>query len=529
MTDVFLSYARASATMAKRVAAALRTAGFSVWFDQNLPAHRAYSDVIEEQLESASAVLVLWSREGVESQWVRSEANRARETGRLVQARLDDARLPMPFDQIQCADLRQWRGGPKSQRWQNVLASVAALAEPNSASGAIAKRASGSAVNRRTVILAGASVAAISGTGFALWRSSEPRKPSPEAQLLFEKGTDALQSNDAFDPNNPAAAAQAIAILTNATRVDPNFPAAWGALAMAYAVRKKGAIPSERAGFDSRSRSAAKRALDLDPKEPRAIGALRLLEPVYRNWITAERANREALQIQPQLPLLFFLLADVLGSVGRWREAAALSKKFDRTKFLIAGADRQVILNLWSAGDLPAADEAVRVAVDHWPQHPQIWRARIAYLTYSGRPSDALNLLRDKSELPPGTARELIEAMEATATALTGQSSAADALGRNLALLKQQSAAVFVAVHAASALGQAETMLALLKGYYFGEGEWAQLSPLGGDQDRQTAPLFQPPMHNVWGSPSFDVILDRIGLTNYWRKSGSVPDFRRQR
>jgi adenylate cyclase len=62
MVDVFLSYARADAAAAERIARALGKQGWSVWFDRDLPAHRAYSDVIEGELESASAVLVLWSK-----------------------------------------------------------------------------------------------------------------------------------------------------------------------------------------------------------------------------------------------------------------------------------------------------------------------------------------------------------------------------------------------------------------------------------------------------------------------------------
>ena len=72
MTDVFLSYARSSLASARRISDALELAGYSIWFDEDLPAHRPYSDVIEEQLEIARAVVVLWSREGVQSQWVRS-------------------------------------------------------------------------------------------------------------------------------------------------------------------------------------------------------------------------------------------------------------------------------------------------------------------------------------------------------------------------------------------------------------------------------------------------------------------------
>ena len=69
MADVFLSYARPSAKAATLIAEALRVCGYSVWFDESPPAHRAYSKVIEEQLESAAAVLVLWSAGAVRSQW----------------------------------------------------------------------------------------------------------------------------------------------------------------------------------------------------------------------------------------------------------------------------------------------------------------------------------------------------------------------------------------------------------------------------------------------------------------------------
>lgn len=522
MADVFLSYARPSAKAAELVATALREHGYSVWFDESLPAHRAYSEVIEEQLESAAAVVVLWSNDAAHSQWVRSEANRARETDRLIQVRLDNSRLPMPFDQIQCADLSRWLGDPEAAPWKVVVSSVAALANREAASG----RSKRPPLASRRAMLTGVGAVAIAGAGgFAAWRSLGPRPVSSEAQLLFQKGTDALQSNDAFDPNNPATAAQAIAILENATRVAPDFASAWGALAMAYTVAKKSAPPPDRAGFDSRARAAAKRALELSPDDPRAIGAMRMLDPVYRNWLAVEHADREALRVQPRLPLLLFLLADVLGSVGRWREAASLSRRFDRKKFLIAGADRQVIINLWSAGDLPGADDALRLAVEHWPQHPQIWRTRIAYLMHSGRAADALTLLSDRSERPPGTSDELVQAMGTTAAALAGQGAGTIAIARNLTALRTEPAAIFGAAHAAVALGKRETAFALLRGYYFSAGEWAQLAPVGGDQDRQTSALFQPPMHTLWRDPEFDSLLSKIGLKTYWRKSGTDPDY----
>src|SRR5215207_8516758 len=112
--NVFISYARSTEKEAVRVADALQASGMEVWRDDQLPAHRAYSDVIEERLRSADAVVVLWSAEAAKSQWVRAEADAAREAGTLVQVTLDGTVPPLPFNQIQCADLKGWSGEPSA-------------------------------------------------------------------------------------------------------------------------------------------------------------------------------------------------------------------------------------------------------------------------------------------------------------------------------------------------------------------------------------------------------------------------------
>lgn len=129
MGDVFISYARETATAARAVADAVQRRGYEVWLDDQIPAHREYADVISERIDAASAVLVIWSEQAVRSQWVRSEANRGRENGTLVQLRIDQARLPMPFDQIQCVELIDWSGDDSHSGWQKILESIDALVE----------------------------------------------------------------------------------------------------------------------------------------------------------------------------------------------------------------------------------------------------------------------------------------------------------------------------------------------------------------------------------------------------------------
>ncbi len=127
MSDVFISYARGTTRQARAAAEALRTAGYSVWLDEDLPAHRVFSREIDAQLTAAKAALVIWSADAAMSDWVLSEADRAREERKLVQLRLDGARLPMPFDQIQCADLTDWSGDAAHLGWKKVVGSVAEL------------------------------------------------------------------------------------------------------------------------------------------------------------------------------------------------------------------------------------------------------------------------------------------------------------------------------------------------------------------------------------------------------------------
>lgn len=142
MSDVFVSYVRSDELRAERVARALRDEGYEVWRDDELPAHRAYSDVIQERLNDAKAVMVLWSSEATGSQWVRAEADAARSAGKMIQATLDRTLPPIPFNQVQCADLSDWNGDTDTAGWRKLRASLAALA------GAPKERAQRAAASR---------------------------------------------------------------------------------------------------------------------------------------------------------------------------------------------------------------------------------------------------------------------------------------------------------------------------------------------------------------------------------------------
>ncbi|HEX3916412.1 MAG TPA: toll/interleukin-1 receptor domain-containing protein [Caulobacteraceae bacterium] len=154
MADVFISYARSTEGQAQQIAKALRELGYNVWRDDDLPAHRDYTTVIEEHLHAAKAVVVAWSAEAVKSRWVCAEADVAHEAGVLVQLTLDGSTPPLPFNRIQCADMNGWNGEPEAPGWRKVVASVVDLvgqdlaaetAAPEPANGGAARPLSGAA------------------------------------------------------------------------------------------------------------------------------------------------------------------------------------------------------------------------------------------------------------------------------------------------------------------------------------------------------------------------------------------------
>ena len=110
MADVFISYARQDRVVAKRLADALAAFGWEAWWDPSLLPGTRFRAEITRQLHDANCVVVLWSRSSVESDWVIDEAEDAKARGVLVQARIEDVKLPHGFRQIQSGNLIGWEG-----------------------------------------------------------------------------------------------------------------------------------------------------------------------------------------------------------------------------------------------------------------------------------------------------------------------------------------------------------------------------------------------------------------------------------
>jgi hypothetical protein len=84
--------------------------GWSVWWDRAILPGKTWDQAIERELAAARCVIVLWSLNSIQSDWVRIEAEEAKKRGVLVPALLDDVNIPLEFNRLQAANLVEWLG-----------------------------------------------------------------------------------------------------------------------------------------------------------------------------------------------------------------------------------------------------------------------------------------------------------------------------------------------------------------------------------------------------------------------------------
>jgi hypothetical protein len=127
MTDVFISYARKNRERVRQVADGITESGFSLWWDTALKAGDNYAMKIEKALAETKSVVVCWSEQAKESLWVRAEATEALDNDKLVQVRLDESRMPLPFNVLHMIPFAGWNGSRQSREWTELEGRVGAM------------------------------------------------------------------------------------------------------------------------------------------------------------------------------------------------------------------------------------------------------------------------------------------------------------------------------------------------------------------------------------------------------------------
>jgi adenylate cyclase len=127
MADVFISYARSDKARVAPIVAAIEAKGWTVWWDPEIDAGQQFDDQIEAELQTAAAVVVVWTATSVGSRWVRGEAREAADRNIIVPVRFDGARLPMDVRAIHTIDLDQWGEDPASASFQDLARALESM------------------------------------------------------------------------------------------------------------------------------------------------------------------------------------------------------------------------------------------------------------------------------------------------------------------------------------------------------------------------------------------------------------------
>jgi DNA-binding winged helix-turn-helix (wHTH) protein/tetratricopeptide (TPR) repeat protein len=376
-------------------------------------------------------------------------------------------------------------------------------------------------IDRRMALGGAIALASLAVAGaVAVWPGLQAGKaPSPRAKALFNHAAIIRPTDNR----------QGLSYLREAVRISPEYGEAWGALAMSYRIALDEEAPARVAGFQERLNEAIRNAERYDPGNADAMAAKLLETWLFGRWAEQEPQYRQAIRSHPAHPAGYSLLGTLLMEVGRWTEAVGALRAAKARSSSSPVLRYKLIVSLWSAGQISAAEHEIDEAMVLWPEHGAIWQTRIKLLALSGRPRQALAVASDPAGKPlderdapdmPARLSFLIALVTRAPADIDRAMDAALAKGRAI-----ESERLNIALQA-TALGRIGLALDMLEGIYLRSGEWALRTTKA--TSLSTHPLFQPHARPLWAEQRFSRIVDAIGLERYWRTSGTLPDHRRR-
>lgn len=375
--------------------------------------------------------------------------------------------------------------------------------------------------SRRKVIAAVGATGVAAAAAGALWLKPWRHRPVPEAVELVRRGDLAQRAS------RPDQTRQAVAYFERAVRVDPKYGPAWGALALSYTHSLDGFSEAQRASLPGRIRSAANRALELDPDNADARLALACIPPYFRNWSQMEPKLVAIRDRYPDHWLANGRLAILYYQVGRLLDGAKLHLGVIERDPMIPGPYAFAATALSRLGRIQDADGLLKEAADRWPANPFIWYASFEHLLFTGRAGSAAALLMDPEARPSGLSDAEIEPSLRLARAVEHLRPAEI----EAAIRDQQDAAtadvrsIPFAATVFALLGRPDLTFGSLDRYLLNRGSFGAPATIGPYTRRYTDHLFSAAMKDLHRDPRFAALTEAIGLDAYWRAARINPPY----
>ncbi|MFL5296937.1 MAG: winged helix-turn-helix domain-containing protein [Phenylobacterium sp.] len=297
-----------------------------------------------------------------------------------------------------------------------------------------------------------------------------------------------------------------LAVTRRLVKAAPRFAGAHamhaiGAALLANAVK----TPAEAQALHAEAKAAATTAIRLDPRAAKAYSALAINEGIWReqmqhNWFAEERYLLQALKYDPELAPARNEYAGLLRSTGRTTEALEFLKASAAAEDPRFGGDPRVAMMMAATGDLPGADRILSQMEAHDRVSQAGMRWTIAFWWED-----------------PRTALPKTKALAAEAP--TG----APCFEAFLAELPARQARHQKGLPPSCATVERNWRARMLAREGDVDGAFAELS--GGRIPGGPLLFYYPETRVMRQDPRFWAVAKRIGLVDYWVKSGHWPDF----
>jgi DNA-binding winged helix-turn-helix (wHTH) protein/TolB-like protein len=290
------------------------------------------------------------------------------------------------------------------------------------------------------------------------------------------------------------------------TKAAPRFGNAHAmhGIAAAFAARETRASPEVKAALRAESAAAASRALALDPRSAKAYVARELNRPP-RDWLAREADLKRALELEPDLPPPRVRYVWMLADVGRLREALEINRRTTESADPRAPSAAAATIELLGAlGDLRSAEAELAKAETAFPGEWTDVRWDLAAWWRRPAAAAAADMRRLPSIEDPSTVRCFTIV---------------------LAEIEQRRASHARGLPDACARAPVLHRVRLLAREGDVDGAYAALADGSALTPGNLMVLFFPEMASFRADSRFLPLTARLGLLDYWRKSGHWPDF----
>ena len=371
-------------------------------------------------------------------------------------------------------------------------------------------------VSRRTLAAGAVALAGVAAVGGLAWAGSQRGHEPPEAAKRFYDQALSLRGQGGFPESQ-----QVLAYLREAVRIDPDYAEAWGALALQYCCTLDWFAPRPDANqLKIAGRSAARRALQLDPDNADAVAALLMMDSPYRRWDEVERGLRGLLARHSDHNIAELGLARLMIETGRFADAIEIFGRLAAKNPSWPYGRWRVADGLLTLGRLQEAEEQIETGLRLWPRNFNMWLAKSRYLIVSGAPADAVRFVRDASTQPLDR-DDLLQREILIVEAAAERSPAAVKRARDALLSLAGTGEVAIPAMELPFIGEVDLAFEMYEGYFLDHGPWKT----GPVERRFTGGLFEVETEQLRKDARFMPLLHAIGLDRYYRLAGVKPDY----